>query len=140
MNIDGLSEATIKKLYEKGWLRRYCDIYHLDDYKDEIMTMDGFGEKSWSKLWDNIKKSKNVELSNYLVALSVPLIEIAAAKTISKNFNGDYDEFFEAVRSDFNFAQFENFTGELNESLHCWARNISPDVIVLAKHLNFEKK
>lgn len=139
MNIDGLSEATIKKFYDKGWLRRYCDIYHLDDYKDEIMSMDGFGEKSWNKLWDSIEKSKNVQLSNYLVAISIPLVGTAAAKTISKYFNGDYNKFFEATRSNFDFTQLEDFGAELNKALHRWGQSISPDEIILAKHLNFEK-
>ena len=139
MNIDGLSEATIKKFYEKGWLRRYCDIYHLDDYKDEIMSMDGFGEKSWNKLWDSIEKSKNVKLSNYLVALSIPLVGVTAAKTISKYFNGDYDEFFKAVRSDFDFTKLEDFGNELNKSLHDWGNRISVGNVILSKHLNFGK-
>lgn len=139
MNIDGLSEATIKKFYEKGWLRRYCDIYHLDDYKDEIMTMDGFGEKSWSKLWDSIEKSKNVKLSNYLVALSIPLVGTAAAKTISKYFNGDYNAFFKAARSNFDFTQLEDFGNELNKTLYDWGNKISVSDVILSKHLNFEK-
>lgn len=139
MNIDGLSEATIKKFYEKGWLRRYCDIYHLDDYKDEIMSMDGFCEKSWNKLWDSIEKSKNVKLSNYLVALSIPLVGVTAAKTISKYFNGDYDEFFKAVRSDFDFTKLEDFGNELNKSLHDWGNRISVGNVILSKHLSFGK-
>lgn len=139
MNIDGLSEATIKKFYEKEWLRRYCDIYHLDDYKDEIMAMEGFGEKMWNKLWDSIEKSKNVKLSNYLVALSIPLVGTAAAKTISKYFNGDYDAFFKAVKSDFDFTKLEDFGNELNKSLHDWGNKISVGDVILSKHLNFEK-
>lgn len=139
MNIDGLSEATIKKFYDKGWLRRYCDIYHLDDYKDEIMSMDGFGEKSWNKLWDSITKSVNVKLSNYLVSLSIPLVGTAAAKTISKYFNGDYNKFFAAARSNFDFTQLDDFGTEVNKALHRWGQSISPDEIILAKHLNFEK-
>lgn len=139
MNIDGLSEATIKKFYEKGWLRRYCDIYHLDDYKDEIMSMDGFGEKSWNKLWDSIEKSKNIKLSNYLVALSIPLVGVTAAKTISKYFNGDYDEFFKAVRSDFDFTKLEDFGNELNKSLHDWGNKTSVSDVILSKHLSFTK-
>ena len=139
MNIDGLSEATIKKFYEKGWLRSYCNIYHLDDYKDEIIALDGFGEKSWNKLWDNIEKSKNVKLSNYLVALSIPLVGVTAAKTISKYFNGDYNEFFKATRTGFDFTQLEDFGNELNKSLHNWGNKISVDDVILSKHLNFEK-
>lgn len=139
MNIDGLSEATIKKFYEKGWLRRYCDIYHLDDYKDEIMSMGGFGEKSWNKLWDSIEKSKNIKLSNYLVALSIPLIGASAAKTISKYFNGDYDAFFKAVRSDFDFTKLEDFGNEQNKSLHNWGNKISVSDVILSKHLSFTK-
>lgn len=139
MNIEGLSKATIKKFYEKGWLHRYCDIYHLDDHKDEIIAMEGFGEKSWNKLWDSIEKSKNVKLSNYLVAISISLVGTAAAKTISKYFNGDYDAFFKAVRSDFDFTKLEDFGNEQNKSLHNWGNKISVSDVILSKHLNFKK-
>lgn len=139
MNIDGISEATIKRFYEEGWLRRYCDFYHLDDYKDEIIALDGFGEKSWNKLWGSIEKSRTVKLSNFLVALSIPLIGTTAAKTISKYFSGDYDKFFAAASSNFDFTQLEDFGNALNTSIHNWQKQIAADEIILAKHFTFEK-
>lgn len=138
MNIEGLSEATIKKFYDRGWLKNYCDIYHLDDYKDEIIAMDGFGQKSWDKLWSSIQNSANVRLENYLVALSIPLVGTAAAKTISRYFVGDYNKFITAVSSGFDFKQLDDFGEALNQSIHNWWKNISPDEVVLAKHMNFE--
>ena len=139
MNIDGISEAIIKRFYEKGWLRRYCDFYHLDDYKDKIIGLDGFGEKSWNKLWSSIEKSRTVKLSNFLVALSIPLVGTTAAKTISRYFDGDYDKFFAAAGSSFDFTQLEDFGTALNNSIHNWKKYITPDEIILAKHFMFEE-
>ena len=57
MNIEGLSEGTLEKLIGRGWIHSYLDIYRLDQHKDEIIRMDGFGEKSWQRLWDAIQQS-----------------------------------------------------------------------------------
>ena len=50
MNIDGLSEASLEKFIDKGWIKTFADIYHLDEHKSEIISMDGFGKKSYDKI------------------------------------------------------------------------------------------
>lgn len=58
MNIEGLSEATLEKFIFHGYVKDFTDLFHLDNYRDEIMTMDGFGEKSFLKLQSSIEKAK----------------------------------------------------------------------------------
>ena len=120
MNIDGLSEATLKRFIDAGYITRFADIYHLSKFKREIVKMDGFGAKSYEKLIDSIEKSRNVKLENYLVALSIPNIGKSAAKTISKYFNGDYSKLVEALRNNFDFTQLDDFGEIMNQSLYNW--------------------
>lgn len=123
MNIDGLSEATLKRFIDAGYITRLADIYHLSNFKREIVKMDGFGAKSYEKLINSIEKSRNVKLENYLVALSIPNIGKSAAKTISKYFNGDYSKLVEALRNNFDFTQLDDFGEIMNQSLCNWWNN-----------------
>lgn len=120
MNIDGLSEATLEKFIDLGYIKTFADIYLLDRYKEDIINMEGFGEKSWNKLWKSIEKSRNCKLENYLVALSIPLIGKTAAKTISKHFNGNHQDFINACCVGFDFTQLEDFGEKMRNSLYDW--------------------
>jgi len=84
MDIEGLSEATLEKFITNGWIRRFVDIYHLNRHKDEIVSLDGFGEKSWDKLWQNIMNSRNTTMSKFIYALGIPTIGKNTAKNIAK--------------------------------------------------------
>ena len=120
MNIEGLSEATLEKLIDEGYVKTFEDIYRLDRYKDEIIGLEGFGEKSWDKLWKGIQKSRDCKLENFLVALSIPLIGKTAARTISKHFKGNYQDLINAGALGFDFTQLEDFGEKMNESMHNW--------------------
>jgi DNA ligase (NAD+) len=74
MNIEGLSEATLEKFIELGWLTRFEDIYHLDVERDQMIRLDGFGVKSVKNLLNSINKSSNTTLDRFIYALSIPLI------------------------------------------------------------------
>lgn len=74
INIDGLSEQTIQKFINLGWVREYADLFHLNNHASELRTMDGFGDKSVSKLLTAIEKARNVEAYRLLFALNIPLI------------------------------------------------------------------
>jgi DNA ligase (NAD+) len=95
MNIDGLSEATLEKFISKGFIHQYSDIYHLDNHCDEILEMEGFGEKSYNNLMESIEKSRSVELPKLIYSLGIPNVGLANAKVICKHF--DYD--LEKMRS-----------------------------------------
>jgi DNA ligase (NAD+) len=94
MNIDGLSEATLEKFISKGFIHQYSDMYHLDNHRDEIINMDGFGEKSYNNLIDSVEKSRNVELPKLIYSLGISNIGLANAKVICKHF----DYYLDAMR------------------------------------------
>ena len=90
LNIDGLSEQTLDKFINLGWLTSIEDIYHLAKYKDRMIHLDGFGKKSVEKLLSSIEKSRETTLQRLLYSLSIPLIGKSASKAISKYCNGSY--------------------------------------------------
>jgi len=89
MNIDGLSEATLEKFIEMGFIREYADLFHLDRYQDEIMGMEGFGEKSYRNLADSINAARNTTLPRVIFALGIANIGVANAKMLCKHFGYD---------------------------------------------------
>lgn len=94
MNIDGLSEAILAFLIDKGWVTSFVDIYHLADHKDEWQKCDGFGKKSVEKILDAIEKSRDVKLENFICALSINGVGLSTAKTISRHFDGDFNAWY----------------------------------------------
>lgn len=91
LNIDGLSEATLEKFIAKGFLHEFADLYHLSNYKDEIVNMEGFGIKSYDKLMQAIEDSRQTTLPKVIYALGIAGVGLATAKLICKYFQYDYD-------------------------------------------------
>ena len=89
MNIDGLSEETLEKFIDAGYIREFADIFHLDRYHDEIINTPGFGQKSYDNLIGSVEKARNVELHSLIYSLGIPNIGSANAKVICRAF--DYD-------------------------------------------------
>lgn len=89
MNIEGLSEQTLGKFINKGFLNTFDDIYKLMDYKSDIVQMEGFGVKSYDKLIVAIEKSKEVKLENFLYALGIEQLGLGGSKRLAKHFNYD---------------------------------------------------
>ena len=92
MNIDGLSEATLEKLIGKGFIHEYADIFHLEQYKDEIMQMEGFGQKSYDNLIKSIDTARSTTLSKLIYSLGIANIGLANAKMICREFKNDFDK------------------------------------------------
>lgn len=89
MNIEGMSEATLEKFMAHGLIRDFSDIFLLNRHREEIMEMDGFGEKSYDKLWQAIEKARSATLSRMIYALGIPGIGLANAKMICRAFASD---------------------------------------------------
>jgi DNA ligase (NAD+) len=102
MNIDGLSEATLEKFISKGFIHQYSDIYHLDNHCDEIVEMEGFGEKSYNNLKESIEKSRSVELPKLIYSLGIPNVGLANAKVICKHFDYDLEKMRGAGSEEFS--------------------------------------
>lgn len=89
LNIDGLSEATLEKFIQKGFIKDKTDIFHLNKFKDEIVAMEGFGEKSYANLIEAVEKAKDTDLVRVLYGLGIDNIGLSTAKLIVKKLKGD---------------------------------------------------
>ena len=89
LNIEGLSEATFEKLIGRGLIKEYSDIFRLKDYRNEIVSLEGFGDKSFERLLASIEKARHTTASRLLYALGIPNVGSANAKLISRHYGGD---------------------------------------------------
>ena len=120
MNIEGLSEGTLEKLIGWGLIHNYWDIYELDEHRDEVMEIDGFGEKSWENLWDAIQRSRDTTFTRYLIAMDIPLIGRTASRALAQRFHSSLDEFESAVVHGFDFTQLPEFGETLHQNIYQW--------------------
>lgn len=138
MNVDGLSEKTLETLLSHGFIRNFNDIYHLSDYKQQLMHLDGFGKKSVEKLLNSIEDSRNVHLTNFIAALGIPNIGSSAAKTISHHFNGNYEEFINAYFYwHFDWTTLEDFGSVMADSINNYLKDSLEMVNDLAAEMHF---
>ena len=100
MNVDGLSEATLEKFVDEGFIKEYSDIFKLERYRDTIVTMEGFGEKSFANLQESIEKAKDVSLANFVYSLGILNVGLANAKVICRAFDNDPDCVFNLTRDE----------------------------------------
>ncbi len=96
MNIDGLSEATLEKFVDRGFIHEFADLFHLDKHKEEILEMEGFGEKSYKNLIDSIDKARNTTLPRMVYGLGIENIGAANAKMLCRYFGYDFKKLQEA--------------------------------------------
>ena len=142
MDIEGLSEATLEQFIARGWLQDFTDIYRLDEHREEIICMDGFGEKSWQRLWNAIEKSRNTTFERYLIAMDIPMIGNTASSALGRCFDWSLRAFEVAVDTGYDFTQLPDFGETLHNNIQEWFR-IEENRILweeLKPMVNIEKK
>lgn len=100
LNIEGLSEATLEKFIAKGFIHKLGDIFRLEEHKDEIVSMEGFGTKSYDNLMQSIEKAKDTTLVRILYGLGIAGIGLANAKVLCKHFDYDIEKIMAASKED----------------------------------------
>ena len=100
MNIEGLSESTLEKFIARGFIREYADIFHLDRHRDEIQSMEGFGEKSFQNLEASIEKARTTTLPRVIYGLGIANIGLANARMICRAFDYELDRMLAADQED----------------------------------------
>lgn len=139
MNIDGLSEATLEKFILNGFIKEFGDIYELEHYKDAIIEMDGFGEKSYENLIDSIKKSSHTTLPRLVYALGIANIGVANAKVLCKEFDYDLQKLMQADEE--TISQIEGIGSVIAKSVTDYFKNEKNQRKLehLLTYLTFEK-
>lgn len=141
LNISGLSESTLNRLIKFGWVTSIKDIYHLSDYKNHMIVLDGFGKRSIEKLLNSIEESRNTNLERFLYALSIPLLGKSASKMIAEAVDRDFDTFIDemTMKGAEYFKYLPGIGDALINSLNTYWKSHYSEIIQLANEFTFEK-
>lgn len=141
LDIENLSESTIEKFINLGWLNSIKDIYHLSNHENDMKTIDGFGKKSIEKLLNSIEGSRNTNLQRFLYALSIPLLGKSASKMIAEAVDRDFDTFIDemTMKGAEYFKYLPGIGDALINSLNTYWKSHYSEIIQLANEFTFEK-
>lgn len=142
LNIDWLSESTIEKFINLGWLNSIQDIYHLSDHEKEMESLDGFGKKSVEKLLLSIEKSRSVDLDHFLNSLSIQLLGKSASKMIAESVDYEFGIWMKqmAVGGAEHFKYLPGVGNALINSLNNYFNEHCSDIWELSKEFTFTTK
>ena len=115
MNIDGLSEATLQKFLDCGFIEELYDIYRIDRYEAEIVKLEGFGQKSYDNMMESIEASRTTQLARVLYGLGILNVGTAMAKSICKYFKDDVEAIIHADAA--QFAEIEKIGDVIAEGI-----------------------
>lgn len=139
-NIEGLSGETLSVLLENNLIEDFYSIYTLKGNKEKLLQLSRFGKKKVGNLLQEIEKSKDIKLQNFLYAWSIPLIGKSASKDISNYFSGDYDKLQDALLNEFDFSKvLDGFGGVMQNSLNKWWKSNETNFMGLAEIMRFEE-
>ena len=138
MNIDGLSEETLTKFVEWGWVKNLFDVYNLAPHYSELAKISGFGKRSVEKLQKAIENSKSIELDHFIAALSIPGIGTAQAKELAKKFK-TWEAFEDAGCGNYDFSKLDSFGEVANNKIHNWFGTMYQEdrILQLVRNLHF---
>lgn len=140
LDIENLSESTIEKFINLGWLNSIKDIYHLSDHENEMKSLEGFGKKSVEKLLNSIEESRNTNLQRFLYSLSIPLLGKSASQDIANECNQGFDAFVGALMSSGKdaFTHISGIGDALGKSIIGYWNKNGEKIIELSKEFTFE--
>lgn len=140
LNVDGLSEATIEKFINLGWLNSIRDIYYLSDHEKQLKSLDGFGKKSVDKLLASIQKSRKTSLERFLYSLSIPLLGKSASMMIADSVDYDFDVFIDemTMKGAEYFRYMPGVGDSLISSLNTYWKKHYSEILQLAGEFTFE--
>lgn len=137
INIDGLSEQTLQKFVDWGWLTSFQDIYYLSEHRKEMYKLDGFGKKSVDKLLESIERSRNTTLDRFIFGLCIPLIGRTASKNIAKEFDNKAEEFYDIWCHGYDFTKLDDFGDTMDNSMQDFIKNNYRWIAELIGEFNF---
>ena len=141
LDIENLSESTIEKFINLGWLNSIKDIYYLSDHEDEMKILNGFGKKSVEKLLDSIEKSRNTNLQRFLYSLSIPLLGNSISKDIAEFCGNNFNSFVGALTEGGKdaFTSINGIGEALGKSIINYWNKHNEEIIDLAQEFIFSK-
>ena len=133
----------MEKFLTLGYLQTFPDIYHLNEHQEEILQLEGFGKKSFERLWNSITSSRNTTFVRFLdFSWTFLWSDEPKAGFWILVFHGSLQEFFDAASGDYDFTQLDDFGDTLNQNIHDWFSDENNLILwhELQKELIFEEK
>lgn len=142
MNIEGISETTLEKFIGHGWIRTFGDLYELEQHREEIISTEGFGVKSYDRLMASIDKSRHCTLAQFIAGLGIPNVGRHAGRDIDQYFHGDWDAFETAIQNHFDFTTLPNFGRTMHNNIYTWYADAEEAKLwrPLLNHITFKKE
>ena len=137
INVDGMSEATLEFLIDKGWVKSFRDIYHLVDYKNLLEKCSGFGKKSVEKMLNAIEDSRDITLDRFICALSIDGVGKSASKTIADAFDGDFWQFIDGFRNGYDWSRLNDVGLITFRKINEYLAENEEEICELAQEFNF---
>lgn len=139
LNMEGLSEATLEKLIAKGLIHEFADIFKLKQYEDQIMEMEGFGEKSCQNLLESIEKARTTTLPRLIYGLGIQNIGAANAKMLAKEYHHQLEELQKASAEE--LAAIDGIGDVIAGSIESYFKNLKNQQILahLLEELTLEQ-
>ena len=140
LDIENLSESTIEKFINLGWLTSIKDIYYLKCHENEMKTLEGFGKKSVEKLLSSIEKSRNTTLNRFIYSLSIPMIGKTVSKLIAEKVNYSIREFITTMgtKRAVYFSSLDGISDKTISSIDSYWSKHSDMIYELSKEFTFE--
>ena len=140
MNIDGLSEATLMKMIEQGFLSELNDLYNLEQYKEQIIAMDGFGEKSYNNLMQSIEKSRDTQLFRFVYGIGILNVGSSNARLLCRHFGNSLESLRGASVEE--MTQIDGIGEVIATSVHDYFENEHNQKLLekLLPYLHFEEE
>ena len=140
LDIENLSESTIEKFINLGWLTSIKDIYYLKCHENEMKTLEGFGKKSVEKLLSSIEKSRNTTLDRFIYSLSIPMIGKTVSKLIAEKVNYSIREFITimGIKEAVYFSSLDGISDKKISSIDSYWSKHSDMIYELSKEFTFK--
>lgn len=142
MEIVGLSEQTLEKFVQRGWVKNFGDLYELERHHDEIVAEPGFGEKSFARIQAAVDKRRTCTLNQFIAGLGIPEVGRHAGRDLARYFHGSWTAFEKAIQEHFDFTQLPDFGKTMNDNIYTWYADAEEAMLwrPALRHITFQEE
>ena len=123
MDMDGLSAVLLEKLMAYGWIKNYVDLYHIEDYKEEIVNTIGFGPASYKKIYNAIEGSRKTNVGRFLVGMDIPSVSAEVGRIINEFCDGSFEVFEKLIKEEYSFSHIGGVSYTAEKNIYKWYNN-----------------
>lgn len=120
MDLEGLSAVLLEKLMAYGWIKNYVDLYHIEDYKEEIVNTIGFGPATFKKIYNAVENSRKTNLGKFLVGMGIPKVGPEVGSVLNEYYYGSFEKFEEDIKNEYSFSHISGVPYMAEQNIYKW--------------------